>query len=486
LAFVIPRLIRFYASGETLPDQPPSGVEEFLAQGQTDRLVPRSRGIRRPKGKKKTRVRSGGLVSGKVFWRGGVLVLLVSGYFLGQEIYTRTQQASPSTNHNDEALALAPAELSSSPEMPQAENKGPGSKLVLRSYGHQMEYLGLVSRPELRKEIIEKLQKFYGPTKISGEIVIDSERTDPLWVTQMDRLLPLLNVPGLDVRLEGNAIRVGGWLSEEDRNSVLSSLMSALGSSFRYGYLREEETERSQDSRQLLLAGLNQVTPDTKVQDLVALLNRWILVFPEGGSAFPEDSRDLATRIASVLGSLKSQAVIEIQGHVADQANATQSIRLSLDRANAVRDALIKAGLSQNLLRTKGYGSDRKTVNAEGQGDDARNERIEFRVIQVCDPYFPCGATPVKRVPQPDPNLPDASVEPSVAPPVIRPTPTTESPVKSIAAPMTGGSATAESSKLKALSEEAPVVSKPRPKPPEAQKPPAPKNPEWYDPLGLF
>lgn len=522
LGYVIPHLIRYFAAGSTLPDQIPPAVESYLAAGKPEHLAPRSRGIKHKKtgrNKKHSPAKAGD--AGKVFWAAGVLVLLVSGYFLGHDVLTRSRpdsSATPAKNPTPEIVTKAPvtdAQKLSEPQPQGPESQGPGSKLVIRSYGNQIEYLAFVNAPEVRTQLIDKLQKSFGVPRLAGEVVIDAGRAEPLWLAQLDRLLPLVSVPGLDVRLEGNTVRVGGWLAEEDRTSVLNNLMSAMGSNYRFGYLREEDIERAQDSRQLMMAALPQIGAEIKPQDLVAILNHWVIAFPEGSAVFPDDARDILNRVAEVLKTARPQSIIEIQGHVDAEAGPGVAQRLSLERANAVRDALIKAGVSSGVLRTKGYGSEKRLATSGAPFDHARNQRIEFRVIQVCDPYFPCeAAAPVKRVTPPDPNLlaPEATApinrEPDQSPhssenyaPVKPDLRSLEAPnsVSPIADPSRSSTRRGQDlnapeeaatppqgSKLKALSEELPPPPKPRSKPVEPPKPPAAKPPEWYDPLGLF
>jgi len=414
-----------------------------------------------------------------------------------------------------EIVAQNPVVGADAPDsQPQApESLAPGSKLVIRSYGNQIEYLAFVNSPEVRTQLMEKLQRSFGAPRLVGDVVVDATRAEPLWMAQLDRLLPLVSVPGLDVRLEGNTVRVGGWLAEEDRTSVLNSLMSALGSSYRFGYLREEDIERSQDARQYMVASLAHVGAELKPQDLVAILNRWLIVFPEGDATFPDEAKDILSRVAEVLKMARPQSIIEIQGHVDVENTPGLAQKLSLDRANAVRDALIKSGVPSGLLRTKGYGSEKRLAMGGAPFDHARNQRIEFRVIQVCDPYFPCESSiPAKRVPAPDPNLPlpdgtapaSRGSESTTLGTVPSPKPTLRSiEPTSQGAPATDSTRTtpgrgtetegseelstrSQGSKLKALTEELPPPPKPRIKPSEPPKPPAAKPPEWYDPLGLF
>ena len=521
LAYVIPHLIRYFSAGSTLPDQLPSAVQDYLSAARPEHLAPKSRGLSKAKRPKK---RSGGrgFVPGKVLWAGGVVALLISGFFLGHDVLTRSQpvlsetpakESASDVNAKEPLERLEKASDSASQAQP-AEPRGPGSRLVLRSYGNQIEYLGFVNSPEAKAQLIEKLQKSFGAARLTGEIVVEAERAEPVWMTQLDRLLPLVNVPGLDIRLEGNTVRVGGWLAEEDRTSVLNNLMSTLGASYRFGYLREEEVERVQDSRQFVLAALAHAAAEIKPQELVSILNRWVINFPEGSALFPDDAREVLARVAEALKIAKPQSVIEIQGHVDAEGSVGLAQKLSLERANAVRDALIKSGVSSGVLRTKGYGSEKRLSTVGAPFDHLRNQRIEFRVIQVCDPYFPCeAATPSRRAPLPDPNVPAtepassaesirgsaSTVSGTDTRPALNPSEATSTPsVPAVSLPRPASRSSEEGdgqdlnaaptsgSKLKALSEDLPPPPKPKPKPVTPPKPPAAKPEEWYDPLGLF
>ena len=63
-----------------------------------------------------------------------------------------------------------------------------------------------------------------------------------------------------------------------------------------------------------------------------------------------------------------------------------------MDRANAVRNVLVENGLPSAMLRTKGFGGDRPAAANDTPLGHFRNRRIEFRIAQVCDQYFPCEA----------------------------------------------------------------------------------------------
>ena len=494
LAYVIPRLIRYFTAGGNIPEQVPHAVTDYLSTHVHGLIAPRSRAIRSNAKAKRKKASTSPAWTVRVAWGSGVGVLLISSFFLGRDIYERTPHGQPEGSTPEPVASSSGPVVSQDAGAKQPEAQGAGSKLVIRNNGGHFEFLGFVNTAQSRQTILEKLQKSFGAGKIAGDILVDPSRSDPLWINQLDRLFPLLNVPGLDVRLEGNTLRVGGWLSEEDRNGILNSLMSTLGANYRYGYLRDEGIERAQDSKQYMAAVLAHIGSDAKPAEVVSILNRWIINFADGAAVFPEDSREIATKVASVIQNLRTSALYEIQGHVDSEPNRPQAIKLSTARANAVRDALIQGGVAEGKLRTKGFGGDKRLPGGEPQTDQARNERIEFRVIQICDPYFPCDySSAPKRPSLPDPNVPEPEIvngggvdksEPKAAAPSQPVPPSVEKPVEHPASgqPEAGPS----TSRLRSLSEELPPQVKPKTKPPEAPKPADPKQPEWYDPLGIF
>ena len=73
---------------------------------------------------------------------------------------------------------------------------------------------------------------------------------------------------------------------------------------------------------------------------------------------------------------------ISIQGHTDNQGDSLANERLSINRANAVRDWLVAHGVSTTRLETRGYGQTRPiTTNSTDQGRET-NRRIEFIILE--------------------------------------------------------------------------------------------------------
>ena len=378
MAYAIPPLVRYFTSSGFIPAAIPSNVQAFLESDEAKIIAPASTLLDR-----KDNRRSGNFLG----WTLGVVVLIVTAGLTGYQILKSPAKESPSLDMD--LVAEAPATVQSqSPTEPEPGK--PEAKLVIRNDDGHFEYSGWVGDAGIKAAITEQMVTFYGPSRLSGNLNIDPLIGPPAWLSRLDRVLPQLNVPGLDLRLEGHSVRLGGWLSERDRESVLNSLRKALGAGYRYAYLGEEEMELSRDAQTNTLAALGNLPLNYSGQDLVNALNQWIVPFPKGESAFPDEAREVARRAAEVIKFMPQPAVLEIGGHTDNQDNSVENLKLSRERAESVRSTLTLAGVPESLLVTKAYGGQQPIASNDTPYGRFKNRRIEFKVAQVCDLAHPC------------------------------------------------------------------------------------------------
>lgn len=77
----------------------------------------------------------------------------------------------------------------------------------------------------------------------------------------------------------------------------------------------------------------------------------------------------------------KETLVIEIAGHTDNIGGEELNLQLSEDRANAVRNYLIRKGIDGNRLIAKGYGFSRPVADNETEEGRAQNRRTEIKII---------------------------------------------------------------------------------------------------------
>ena len=69
---------------------------------------------------------------------------------------------------------------------------------------------------------------------------------------------------------------------------------------------------------------------------------------------------------------------IEISGFTDDSGTEEHNRKLSLDRANSVKDALINKGIAEDRLRATGYGSNNPIAPNDSEANKALNRRVEI------------------------------------------------------------------------------------------------------------
>jgi outer membrane protein OmpA-like peptidoglycan-associated protein len=77
----------------------------------------------------------------------------------------------------------------------------------------------------------------------------------------------------------------------------------------------------------------------------------------------------------------KDDERIEIGGHTDNVGKPASNLKLSLDRANAVRDYLIGKGINPERLTAKGYGMTEPIAENNTEEGRAQNRRTEVKIL---------------------------------------------------------------------------------------------------------
>jgi len=134
--------------------------------------------------------------------------------------------------------------------------------------------------------------------------------------------------------------------------------------------------------------GSRSFTPLHCQDDVDALLRTRTIRFEESRSALDDASRELLDEVEAALRPCVG-SIIAITGHTDNSGPEPGNLDLSRERADSVRNALIRRGIPRDGLRATGVGSS-KPVDGLDPADPA-NRRIEFSVIAT-EPLMP---TPV-------------------------------------------------------------------------------------------
>ena len=104
------------------------------------------------------------------------------------------------------------------------------------------------------------------------------------------------------------------------------------------------------------------------------------------GVSFKVGSAELVpstlTTLDKTIAGLKknAKAKVEIEGHTSSEGGEEYNQKLSEDRANSVRDYMIRKGISKDRVTAVGYGYSRPKASNDTEEGRKQNRRIEVRV----------------------------------------------------------------------------------------------------------
>jgi outer membrane protein OmpA-like peptidoglycan-associated protein len=120
-------------------------------------------------------------------------------------------------------------------------------------------------------------------------------------------------------------------------------------------------------------APLEELNQEKLVQKKVILEN---ILFPVNQSKLLPASQKTLNVLFKKLNENKNLNVLII-GHTDNQGNAAHNEKLSLDRANAVKDFLVQKGIENSRIRTEGYGDRQPLMSNETEEGKMKNRRVE-------------------------------------------------------------------------------------------------------------
>jgi len=104
--------------------------------------------------------------------------------------------------------------------------------------------------------------------------------------------------------------------------------------------------------------------------------------FATGKAEIMKDSFALLDQVYLAIKTHENIKKIRVEGHTDSQGPAAFNLKLSQDRANAVRDYLVKRGIAPERLEAVGFGLEKPIAdNKTAKGREA-NRRVEFMIAE--------------------------------------------------------------------------------------------------------
>ena len=122
------------------------------------------------------------------------------------------------------------------------------------------------------------------------------------------------------------------------------------------------------------------LTAESPIADFKAALDLVPIQFDTGSATIKAESNAILDDAAKTLKLLKAGTTVEVQGHTDSDGDDNMNLKLSQDRADSVKAALVQRGVSADMLTTKGYGETNPIGdNATAEGK-AKNRRIAYDI----------------------------------------------------------------------------------------------------------
>ncbi|HSU38251.1 MAG TPA: OmpA family protein, partial [Polyangiaceae bacterium] len=105
------------------------------------------------------------------------------------------------------------------------------------------------------------------------------------------------------------------------------------------------------------------------------------IYFKKGSAVVRADSKTTLNAAVKVLQQYPSIG-FEISGHTSSEGDKAVNDKLSLDRADAVKQYLVDQGVEASRIKTRGAGAEEPIADNNTKAGREKNRRIEFKVLQ--------------------------------------------------------------------------------------------------------
>jgi OmpA-OmpF porin, OOP family len=245
-----------------------------------------------------------------------------------------------------------------------------------------VHYSGAVRDQASRTSIVGALGTAFGADKIKGYITVNPDISAAPWPSKLSAALNDLKVNGLQTLFSGNSVSLGGLASDADHSKLASALGSVFGGGVVFGTIANKLTDLVSDTTNSASAALAALPANHTAADVANALSLSIINFPSGSAEIPAASEALLRQAAERIKQLPAGTVIEIAGYTDNTGDPATNVSISQQRAEAVRNTMIQAGVNPSMLVAKGYGGANPIAPNDTDAGRFRNQRIEYHVLK--------------------------------------------------------------------------------------------------------
>ncbi|SDJ73007.1 OmpA family protein [Pseudomonas delhiensis] len=293
-------------------------------------------------------------------WLGGVLVLalLTLGLSLRQCSSTPVAQERVAA-----AVEVAP--------QPEASVVAEAPRFMFELREGKVRINGQLASIDERASLLGRLKEVFGAEHLRGDIRVKRETAPAAWLDGLLELLPELKVEGLKLGFNGERIRMDSTLLTQAERIELSQKLRETFGGFEFLGLWNRT-----------LAALSGLPPGSGAQQLADALNQLGIRFDNQSITISRDSDEVLAEAAEAIRQAPPGTRVEVGGYTDDSGDSQSSQQASHARAEAVVARLVELGVTPDRLQAKGYGRSQPLFSNATEAGRARNQRIQFSVLE--------------------------------------------------------------------------------------------------------
>ncbi len=141
------------------------------------------------------------------------------------------------------------------------------------------------------------------------------------------------------------------------------------------------DKDGNQAEKPLLLSIVRAETEINEVENDENIPRKWTLYFDIDSSALRIETIEELDKIIEVLNTYDNASIL-IEGYTDSTGSQSSNLKLSKERAKAVKDYFVMKGINYNIITTKGYGEKNPASNNKTKEGRAENRRVVITLLK--------------------------------------------------------------------------------------------------------
>ncbi|XUW88318.1 OmpA family protein [Burkholderia sp. M6-3] len=232
-----------------------------------------------------------------------------------------------------------------------------------------------------KTQLVDELTKRLGQYNYAANIAVDPATKPAGWLPRLDGLMPLMSVPGAELRLDGTHVELSGAAANA-RLGWLNTLKSLFGAPYEIGtFDADNAIQQATANFRSAIKALLAPGATCAAADVAKVLNLQVINFTSASAHVPTSAAEDLNQSARVLNACARNgraAKLEVAGYSDNVGGEQANLQLSKQRAEAVRTYLVKTGAPADSLSAQGYGQAHPIQPNDTASGRFANRRIEF------------------------------------------------------------------------------------------------------------